>query len=227
MEFPEIAVSIRPRRGKGPARRLRKRGQAPAVLYGDGVNSLCLSVSPKELAKALSGPLHTNTVLTLNINGDTGQNPKELKALVWDHQYDPVSRELLHVDFMAVNLEKKLHVKVPLKIEGRSLGEQAGGKLTMVYRTLPIEVLPGQIPAAITGDVSNLQLNEALAVSALKLPEGVTVTLPAETTLVLVQTARVEVEEVAETAEEGAAEAAEGEAEGEEKPSDEAEGEKE
>ena len=96
---------------------------------------------------------------------------------------------------------------MPLKLTGRSVGEQAGGKLTSVFRTLPVECLPEQIPEAITTDVTKLGLNETLDVKDLALPEGVSVTLPADSTVALVQSSRVE--EVAE------AEGEEAEGEGE------------
>ncbi|MDJ0762961.1 MAG: 50S ribosomal protein L25 [Myxococcota bacterium] len=206
MEFPQLQVSFRNRTGKGPARRLRQQGRTPAILYGSKLKSLSLSVSPAELSKAISGPLHTNTVLDLSIADAPDEAVSACKAIVRDHQFDPVTRHLLHVDFVVVELDKKISVSVPLRWTGRSAGEQAGGKLAVVYRTLPVECLPEQIPEAIEVDVTHLQLNEAITVGEVTLPEGVSVTLPAQTSIVLIQSARAEEAAEEETDEEGAAE---------------------
>lgn len=208
MEFSKIDVAVRVRTGKGPARRLRQKGRAPAVLYGPKLETVSLSVVPKALIKALAGPLRTNTVLSLAIEGATGSTPTECKAIVVDHHFDPVSRDVLHVDFLALDMAKKISVKVPLKLSGRSRGEQVGGKLSAVFRTLPVECLPEQIPEAITADVSHLGLNETLDVKDIALPEGVSVTLSPDATIALVQSAKAEEDETKESDEE----AAEGEA---------------
>jgi len=192
MEFPKLDVAVRVRTGKGPARRLRQKGKAPAVLYGPKLETVSLSVVPKALVKALAGPLRTNTVLSLAIEGASGSTPTECKAIVVDHHFDPVSRDILHVDFMALDMAKKISVKVPLKLSGRSLGEQAGGSLSAVFRTLPVECLPEQIPQAITADISHLGLNETLDVKDIVLPEGVSVALPPDATVALVQSAKAE-----------------------------------
>lgn len=209
MEFPKIDVTLRSRTGKGPARRLRQSGRTPAVLYGSGVDSVPISLSPKELVKALAGPLHTNTVVDIHIDGAKDPSKSGCKAMVRDHQYDPVSRKLLHVDFLAVDLEKKVQVDVPIKVSGRSIGEQTGGKLVSLCRTIKVECLPSNIPVSIPIDVTELKLNESLSVKDVALPEGVTAALPPDTTLVSVQVVKVEAEVVEESAE-----AKEGEAEG-------------
>lgn len=207
MEFPKLEVAVRTRTGKGPARRLRQKGKAPAVLYGSNVETVSLSVTPKDLVKALAGPLRTNTVLSLSISDASGSVPKECKAMVVDHHFDPVTREVLHVDFLALDLSKKITVKVPLKLTGRSLGEQAGGKLKAVFRALSVECLPEVIPEAITVDVTPLGLNQTIDVKDIPLPEGVSINLPLDTTVILVESSKAE---EAGSAQEG--EAAEGDA---------------
>ncbi len=209
MEFPQLDASVRSRTGKGPARRLRQQGQTPAVLYGSGFESVSISLSPAKLVTALAGPLHTNTVLALTISGGGEATPKECKVLVVDHQYDPVSRELLHVDFATIDVEKEHEFHIPLKLTGRSIGELEGGTLSIIYRELPLVCLPKDIPVSIGGDVSNLGLNDQLTLDDLEIPENVKVDLPASTAVAVVLAARAE-EEVVEEEEEG-----EGEGEGE------------
>ncbi|MCP4601836.1 MAG: 50S ribosomal protein L25 [Proteobacteria bacterium] len=213
MEFTQLQASLRSQTGKGSARRLRRQGRTPAVLYGSSVETVSLSVSPKELITALSGPLHTNTVLALSISGAPDATT-EYKVMVRDHQFDPATRELLHVDFLTVELEKKIQVNIPLKLTGRSKGEQAGGELVVVFRSMPIMCLPANIPDSFSVDVTNLEINDSITVKGLNLPEDIEVSLPSDATVILVQAAKAEEEEEVEED----AEAVEGEAvqEGEE-----------
>ncbi len=224
MDFPQLDVTVRTSTGKGPARRLRLKGRAPGVLYGSGVDTISISVTPADLIKALSGPLHTNTVLSLNISGKTASGISECKVMVKDHQFDPVSRELLHVDFVAVQMEKKMQVKVPFRVIGRSIGEQVGGKLVIVHRTLLMECLPDSIPVEIVADITELDLNQSFSIKDLEFPESAEILLPSDTTVVLIQTAKAEeVEAEEEEGEEGegegeaTAEGAEGDAKADEK----------
>jgi large subunit ribosomal protein L25 len=207
MEFTKLNTTIRAAKGKGPARRMRTAGLVPGVVYGKGIDTMSVSVNPRELAQALSGPLHTNTVLELDIAGGGNDTPKSLHVLVRDHQYHPVRRVLTHVDFHVVDVEKPVRVNVPFVTFGRSLGVKEGGTLSQIHRELPVVCLPNAIPAHLDADVTNLLLNMVLAVKDLALPEGVTVDLPPDTTLVSVVTVKI-VEEKTEAAAEGEAAAA-------------------
>ena len=220
MEFQTLKVGSRESRGKGPARRIRRKGLVPAVIYGNKVENIAISVNPKELSQALSGPLRTNTVLNLQL-----KDGKDVHALVKDHQYHPVSRELLHVDFYSVSLERSVTVEVPLKTVGRSIGEQTGGVLSRVHRVIPVECLPTDIPACIEVDISNLDLNQTIEVKDLEQTDKYKILLPETDTIVSVvaPTAVVEEEAAEEGTEEGAA-AQEGEkAEGDKEKGEKAE----
>ncbi len=211
MELPVLEIALRTETGKGPARRLRGKGFVPAVLYGQTTEPINLSVSPKSLKQALSGPLHINTVLKLAISDGSKKAPSEHAALVCDHQYDPVSRELLHVDFLTVDMAKPIRVEIPFKTTGRSLGEQIGGTMSVTTRELPVDCLPAQIPESFVIDVTELKIGDGLTVADLTLPEGVTIALPEDTTLVSIVSTKVEEEEVKEDEEEGEAAAEDGE----------------
>lgn len=193
MSFKKIQVFPRARNGKGPARRLRAKGLVPAVLYGAGVETTKISVSPQELTKALSGPHRVNTVLDLELEGQSDP----YSAIVRDHQYDPVSRELLHVDFLAVGINQIINVKIPFELKGRSVGEQLGGNLSKKLRDLPVECKPADIPSSVTLDVSELGLNETFTAGQLTMPEGVTLKLETKTPLVAVVSKRADAEAAA------------------------------
>jgi large subunit ribosomal protein L25 len=200
---------------------MRRDGRIPAVVYGPQFETLSISVTPRDLTKALSGPLKSNTVLSIQIEGADPKTPKEIHAIVRDHQYHPVQRNLLHVDFLAIDVEKSINVGIPLITIGRSIGEQAGGTLTVHYREIPVECRPADIPECIEIDVSELELNGHVHARDLEMPENVTIDLAPEISLITVLAPRAEAEEEKPEEGEEGAEGAEGEAaEGAEKPAE-------
>jgi large subunit ribosomal protein L25 len=121
--------------------------------------------------------------------------------MIRDFTVHPVKRELEHIDFIEVKLDKPVDVNVPLIPFGKAPGVVAGGVLRVVYRTLPVRCLPDRIPVKIETEVSHLELGQHITTQELKLPEGVTVRLPPEQTLVaVVAPEKEEVEEVAAAA---------------------------
>jgi large subunit ribosomal protein L25 len=217
MEFAKLTATKRKHTGKGQSRRMRRDGRVPAVIYGPGVDTLAISVAPADLTQALSGPLSINTVLKIQIDGVAAKDPKEVHAIVRDHQYHPVRRDLLHVDFLVIDPDKPVKIDIPLITKGRSLGEQEGGTLTQHYRMIPVECVPANIPVSIAVEVGELQLNGHVHVRDLVMPQGVTIGLAPEISLITVLAPRAEVEEEEKPEEEGLeGEAAEGaeEAEG-------------
>src|SRR6185436_16925101 len=100
-----------------------------------------------------------------------------------DYQYHPVSRQLLHADFVQIHLDQPVDVEVPLELTGKPAGVVKGGVLRQVFRKLPIRSLPGNIPVKIVHDVTALDLDGHVAPKDLALPEGVSVRLPAEQTV--------------------------------------------
>ncbi|HUT77130.1 MAG TPA: 50S ribosomal protein L25 [Polyangia bacterium] len=192
MEFVKLQAKFRGTKGKGSARRMRTGGLVPAVIYGPGIATLPIALAPRDLTQALAGPLRVNTVLDVAIEGAPKGAPSGIHAIVHEHQYDPVSRNLLHVDFVVVDPAKPVRVAVPLVTVGRSLGEQAGGVLEQFHRSLPVSCLPELIPERVEIDISKLEMNTSIRAAELSMPEGVTITLPAETPLVSVVALRAE-----------------------------------
>lgn len=192
MDFLKIEASLRTERGKGSAARLRREGKIPAVAYGGGHPSATLTVNPKDLSTALTGPWGRNAVLEVKVEG--GQ---PFTALVADYTYHPLTRELLHADFIHIDLDKPVEVDVPLTMSGKAAGVVEGGTLRQIFRTLPISCLPKDIPLALDYDVTEMNQNDVRKVSDLTLPEGVTVRLPNEQTVIAVDAAVIEEEEEA------------------------------
>ena len=179
-----LTAEARSQTGKGAARQLRARGQVPAVYYGPGHEPTGLAVAPKELIAALSTPHGRNALLTLKIDG------KDELAMVQDLQIHPVTRRPVHVDFYRVDAALDIERMVPFVAEGRAKGVVAGGELAVVYREIPLRAKPGQFPARVAVDVTNLEIGDHVRVKDLQLPEGVEAVLPPERNVVSCTTVR-------------------------------------
>ncbi len=162
----DLQAREREGRGKNAARRLRASGMIPAILYGDG-SSTPLAVSDKVVDYTLH---HLGDNALYDIDLGSGAST----ARIVDVQRDPVSGRLIHVDFAPVNMRERIEVTVPLHVVGESPGAEEGGVLQQVAYEVQVESLPGDIPQELTLDVSNLGMNENLALGDVTLPEGVT-----------------------------------------------------
>ncbi len=201
MELTKVVASRRTESGKGRARRLRGRGEIPAVAYGRGEPVLSLAVAPKALSDILSGKLGRNTVFELDVD------QKEcFPVLLADLQHHPVSRDLIHADFLRIALDAPVDVEIPVATIGKSPGVVMGGVVRIVFRRLPVRCLPKDIPVNITIDISGLELDDHVAASQVVVPEGVTLRVPPnQTVLAIVTETSGKGEEEEATAKEGAA----------------------
>jgi large subunit ribosomal protein L25 len=180
MEFVKLKAAPRTAHGKGPARRVRMSGMIPAVAYGRTLKNMPISVDPSALLKNLQGPNGLNTVMNLEVDG----GEKGLLVMVRDFTHDPLTRAFLHADFIQVKLDEEVEVEVPFITTGKPAGLLQGGVLHQIYRKLPLRCRPERIPASVSADISGLELGHALKAHDLKLPEGVSVRLPAEQSIV-------------------------------------------
>lgn len=200
METVKITAKPRTDSGKGTCRRLRAAGEIPAVAYGKNLPSQSLSVSPKALVEVLQSSRGRNTVVELAVEGG-----KSLKALVCDYQYHPVTRQLLHADFLEVSETEPVDVDVPFRVTGRAKGVVLGGTLRQVFRKLPVRCLAKDIPESLVHDISELGLDEHVVIGDLAAPEGVTFRLaPTRTVVAIVGEKRRGEAEAGEEATEGA-----------------------
>jgi len=147
--------------GKNEARRTRRGGQVPGVLYGgDGKGATPIAVPPKALLKILHSEAGQNTLISLKLAG-AGDN----RVLVKDFQLDPITHEVLHVDFFKIAMDKLLQVTIPIVVHGEPKGvKQQGGILEFIRREVVIEVLPADIPEHIDVDVTELMLHQGIRV---------------------------------------------------------------
>ncbi|HEX4338932.1 MAG TPA: 50S ribosomal protein L25 [Polyangiaceae bacterium] len=181
MQTLKLSAEPRTDLGKGAVRRLRATGKIPAVAYGPTLDATSISISPKDVTTVLATERGRNSVIELSVGSD-----RKLTVLLTAFQYHPVTRELLHADFREIKEDQPIDVEVPFEATGKAKGVVAGGVLRIVYRKLPIRCLPALVPAKLTHDVTELELDNAIHAKDLNLPEGVTVRLPPEQTVIAV-----------------------------------------
>jgi large subunit ribosomal protein L25 len=204
MDFAKVNVELRSGSGKGAARKVRANGKVPGVLYGRKSEPVVVSFDEKELLQSLDKEKRRNTVLKLTLSNGNGGG-EEVTAMVRDAQINPLSRRLVHVDFLRVDLNAEVHVNVPLVLTGKAVGTTNGGNLHQSMHVLPIAAKPAAIPTKIEVDVSALDIGYALHISDLKLAEGVRVLLDARDAIASVVAPKAEkVEEAAAAPVEGA-----------------------
>jgi large subunit ribosomal protein L25 len=184
-----LAVEHREVAGSRAARRLRRTGAVPGVVYGGGEEPVAFQVDARLLRQTLA---HAGAVIELSIDG-AGSTPVVLKEIV----RHPVSGETMHVDMLRVRLDQAISSTVVLDLIGaeEAPGVKEGGVLEQVTRELNIDALPGDIPDVIQHDVSGLQIGDTVTLDALTPPSGVTLTDDPETVLATVTPPKLQLEE--------------------------------
>ncbi|MBT95051.1 MAG: 50S ribosomal protein L25 [Acidimicrobiaceae bacterium] len=194
--------------GSRSSRRLRKAGKVPGVLYGLGQDPEIFSVEYGELREALTTEAGLNALVQLNINGSNQLTI--LKTL----QRHPVKDEVTHVDFVRVDPKQELEVEVPIILEGiaKNVTDQ-NGMVDQTMFSLTVLSLPESIPNELTADISELEINDAIRVSDIALPQGVRTEVEPEEAIAVGTVTRSTMESMA--AEEASEADADGELEGE------------
>ncbi len=193
-----IEVNAREVKGKNANRRLRASGYIPAVVYGGGRDSVPIQVEKKVISELLRQEGGEHAVFLLKLTG----TDKSRHTMVREIDIDPVSREIVHIDFQRVLMTEKVRVSVGIELQGTPEGvKNEGGVLDFITREVEIESLPGDIPAKLTLGVSALHIGDHLEAKDLELPDGVE--LMDEPEKVLVSVAHSRVAEVVEEAEIG------------------------
>lgn len=164
MSEVRIAAEQRTKFGKGGARRTRREGKVPAVLYGHGTSVRHLSLPARELMNAFKRA-GANVLLTLEIPGDADE-----LALPRQVQRDPIRGNLTHVDLLVVKLGEKVQIDVPITV----IGEVKEGLLETPHSTLSVEAEATHLPSGFEIDVSMLKVGQSIHASQVKLPEGTT-----------------------------------------------------
>ena len=170
MERQELTVKRREATGKQVAKRLRREGAVPAILYG-GTKPELVTVDPRVVLRMISGHERSTQLLSLTFEGESGTSRL---AIIRDLQFDPVDERLMHVDLQEVSADRPITVRVAI----RPVGEPAGvreqtGILNLVLHEIEVSCLPTRIPERIDADVTALFIGDVLTVAHLTALEGV------------------------------------------------------
>ena len=204
------AVPVKARKreatGKGVARKLRAAGAIPGILYGAHTDPTPLELNRQEMSVIMRKSTSEHILVDLTVADNGGGEPT--MALIREIQHEPISGEILHVDFLHISPTQKIHITVPVNVVGVADGvKNFGGILQLIARELEIESLPANIPEAITVDVTQLGIGDAIHVRDLEAEQYAFVTPPNRTVVSVVPPTVIK--EVV-TAEEAPAEGEEG-----------------
>jgi large subunit ribosomal protein L25 len=167
--------------GKNAARRIRMKGQVPAILYGEGIENVALVLDKTDIFRIMRSDNKENTVFRLALGAE------ERDAMIKALQVDPTTDELIHADLVQIAMDKVIRVQVPIVPVGEAIGVKTeGGFIDLITRQVEIECLPKDIPEHIEVDVSELHLNQSLKVETMPVPAGVRVLTDPAAVLVLV-----------------------------------------
>jgi large subunit ribosomal protein L25 len=184
-----LEVTRRELTGKEVAKKLRRDGKVPAVVYGGHRDPVAITVDRKTVSELIKKSEHgIRSVFLLKMSGSDQQRHAMIKALT----INPISRKMTHIDFVRVVMDEKVKVTIPVHITGTAIGVKEGGLLDFQVRDLHVECLPNAIPDSIDVDVTALAHHEYIRVKDLQLPEGVTVSDDPERVVVGVTHAKVE-----------------------------------
>src|SRR5262245_16160524 len=171
MEIRELTVAPREGVGKSVAKKMRRSGKTPGILYG-GTNPMNIAVDARDVFRIIHGHEGSTQLLKLIF----AQTSDARMAIIRDLQCDPVSDNLIHLDLQEVAMDKPIQVSVALHHVGEAIGvRESQGILEMVLREIQVSCLPGNIPEDVKADVSNLAIGDVLTVGELVVPEGVRV----------------------------------------------------
>ena len=165
----ELKATARAKAGKGAARAERRAGRVPATVYGENQPSASISVDAIEVGRRILAGRFLTTVLDIDLDG------KKTRVIPRDFQLDPLKDEPIHVDFQRLGKGSVIKVAVPVHFVNQEIspGIKRGGTLNVVRHTVDFFAPAENIPASITADLSELEINDSLHISAIKLPEGV------------------------------------------------------
>jgi len=197
MEAVALRASARKTSGKGFARRARTNGLIPAVFYNPQAESLMLTVSNADMRNILKKK-DENIFITLQIE-DEGKALDKM-SIIKDIQIDPLTGQILHIDFYEISMDHKLTVDVPVHFVGSPEGIELGGELQIMKREVSISCLPSILPDHIAVDISSLKVGEALRIKDLPLTEGMTILESGDAILAMISATREETKPEAEEA---------------------------
>ena len=190
-----LEVKSREETGKNANRRLRAAGKVPAVVYGGGRNTKAIQVGRRKIEEILRQEGGEHAVFLLKLEG----TDQSRHTMIRDLQVDSITGVPIHIDFLRVNMDEAVRVEVAVELVGVPLGvKNENGILDHISREVEIECLPGNIPAHISVDVSELHVGQHLEAKDLEMPEGITLLTEEDRVIASVGAQRAAEEEVTE-----------------------------
>ncbi len=177
-------------KGTSASKRLRREGIVPGVVYGSKQDEYAIQLNAKTFADVAKKQSSTNFLVNLEI---AGAKEKTKLAFVQEIQKEPISGQLLHVDFRAVNEGETINAVVPIVLTGEPIGVKSGGLLEQLVRSIEISCLPADLPASVEMSVEPLNVGDSLKVADLELGEGVSTRLNGDVLVALVAQTRASV----------------------------------
>lgn len=162
-------------------KKLRNTGKVPAVVYGYGTKNVSVKVDEVEFIKVIR-EVGRNGVIELGVGS------KNIKVMVADYQFDPLKNQITHIDFLAINMSEERTVEVPVQLVGEAVGAKEGGVVEQPLFDLEVTATPDNIPESIEVDITNLEVNDSLSVSDIKVSGDFTIENDPEETVVSVVT---------------------------------------
>ena len=166
-----LSATVRSQFGKGAARKARRSGQVPAVMYCPDHETVHLSFAPKDLVDIFRETQNRNTVLSIEVDGQT------VPTLVKKVQRNPLTREILHVDLYRLSEARPVEVMVPLETTGRPVGAVLGGRVRLIRRDIKARCVYTKIPSSFVVDVTPMNIGDMVKASEIPAPEGVEVVI--------------------------------------------------
>jgi large subunit ribosomal protein L25 len=178
----ELSATVREKVGKGAARSVRRQDRIPAVIYGGNKPPVSISLAWREVTQRIHGGGFYTTVAEIAVNGE------KIRTLPRDFQIDPMTERPVHVDFLRVTPGSTVTVEVPVQFvnESQAPGIRRGGVLNVVRHRVELLVPVDNIPERIVADLTGLEINDSLHISAITLPEGVKPTIARDFTVATV-----------------------------------------
>lgn len=194
-EHLTLAATKRQGAGTQIAKKLRRQGIIPAVVYGGHQDTYPIQVNAVAFRNLLKKSASENVLINLEIEG---AKEKTKLALIQSVQHNPLTGMVVHIDFNAVSENEEIHAKVPIEIHGEPVGVKSGGLLEQMIHEMEVHCLPANLPDLIIAEVSSLEIGDALHVKDLKFPDGVTSGIDAEVVVAIVSESRASVSEGAD-----------------------------
>lgn len=189
----------REKTGKETAKKLRKQGFIPAILYGPGEEPIPVAVKFSDFEKIINK--YKGETLLFNIQIENSENLTK-QAVLKDYQTHPVTDKIIHLDFLIIREDETVTIDVPLEFVGKPIGIPKGGFLEIHMHEISIECLPKDIPDKIEVDISNLDIGDVLHVKDIKVPENIKIAEDPEETVVTIVAEAIEATGEEETSEE-------------------------